>query len=245
MPISGFRSVASITKIMKMSMMPAAMEKRPRTRKNSREEVAECLGFLDGVGLDGLDGDGVVDADELAAGIALEEGLQAGDRGVGALTAGLQAAVERDAEAVDLAGVAGELLDAGEQHGAAAGALDVEVTAAAGSDLVLDDADHRHVGGAAVGVHGDLVADAGAELVGSSLGEIDVVGAELAEVGLAAAHEAEAAERRHAFRVDARKRDRRLGLLAALVDGGDRLEEERDEAVDLGVVGELALESGG
>ena len=32
-PISGFRSAASITKIMKMSMTPDAMEKRPSTRK--------------------------------------------------------------------------------------------------------------------------------------------------------------------------------------------------------------------
>ncbi len=34
MPISVFRSAASITKIMMMSRTPAAMEKSPRTRKN-------------------------------------------------------------------------------------------------------------------------------------------------------------------------------------------------------------------
>ena len=52
-PISGFRSAASITKIMKISMMPEAMEKRPRMRKNdvkmlpnsSADSTASCLNF--------------------------------------------------------------------------------------------------------------------------------------------------------------------------------------------------------
>ena len=46
-PISTFRSAASITKIRKISSMPAAIEKRPSTTKNVVNRLATSVGLVD------------------------------------------------------------------------------------------------------------------------------------------------------------------------------------------------------
>ena len=67
-------------------------------------------------------------------------------------------------------------------------------------------------------------------------------GAQRGEVRCAAVDEVEAAGSCHARGVDAGERNRRLRLEAALVDGANRLQQERDEGFDVLVAGEALLQ---
>ncbi len=211
-------------------------------QEECREQVAVLLRGLHGVGLGLVETDRAFDAQQRATLVALQERLEAADRGVRPRVAGRDAAFERDAEEVELPLVAGQRLDAGQQHRAAAGRLHVESSDAARSQLVLDDADDPNLGRSAGDVDREHVAGLRVELLGGTFAQVDVRLTELRQVGLTAADQSQAAELAEALRVNARERYRGLGLLATLVDSADRLLQQRDEARDVGVVGEALLE---
>ena len=65
---------------------------------------------------------------------------------------------------------------------------------------------------------------------------------ELPDIRGAALDQAQSAEAAEALRVDPGEGDRGLGKLGALVEGRDRLVEERQEALDVLIAGKLRLE---